>query len=437
VKLTQSSFFEQMEKLWPHRQSNRFAVGVSGGSDSLALAVLCKVWFASKAAEFEALVVDHQLRSESGQEATETASQLQLLGIRATVIASDAKTQSGSFQLKARKARFEGLVDYCNRNVIQQLLLGHNLDDQVETFLLRLESGSQLLGLAAMPAIAGQLPNLSIWRPLLPFHKSETADFLREQKITWIEDPSNQKTVNGRIWFRKNKAALVREGIAQASIISVVNELGRWRSKQQSVVNEFVEKQVTQSCFGWASLEARSIKGIPSFQRTTLFTQLISWIRNSYQPLSGSNLEQLAKWLSDLNTKSKHLTLGGCLLSYRHGRIFVCREERNLRHSATNQPNSLLWDQRFLLEGIGASNSRLAPLTANGWSQLEHLQREQLLELMPKEAAYTLPCFWNISQLTSPQLPNLQHHSREIVAEGPRLTFLSNTNLLTPTFLVV
>jgi tRNA(Ile)-lysidine synthase len=436
MKLDLQSFSQRMEQLWPHRQNDRFAVGVSGGSDSLALAVLCKEWFANRGATIEALVVDHGLREESQAEAVSTVDKLNSLGIEVSVLNTDAKAYKGSFQLKARQARFDALTSYCNQHSIKQLLLGHNLDDQIETFLLRLESGSQLMGLAAMPAIAGQLPDLSLWRPLLPFPKRETADYLRTQGLDWVEDPSNQKTVNSRIWFRQNRDLLANEGISSKAIVELVNSLGHWRGGQQNTVNDFVAEEVEANKHGWISLKAGQLSNLSPLLRSLLFTQLLSWVRNGFQALSGSNLLQLERWIST-GYSARPMTIGGCLLLYKSDKIVICREERNIPKEVSKSEICLVWDQRFLIESTKGRSLTIRPLGKLGWSSLTKQERAGLREAMPIEAAYTLPCFSGPSSGSPPQLLNLQQEPSEMVADRPRLTFLSNTNLLTPVFLVV
>ena len=48
---------------------------------------------------------------------------------------------------QARNNRFKGLINFCNKNNILHLFLGHHFDDNLETYLIRKINGSNLEGL--------------------------------------------------------------------------------------------------------------------------------------------------------------------------------------------------------------------------------------------------------------------------------------------------
>ena len=170
----------------PHRTAST-AVAVSGGPDSLALALLTQ-----KAAEAVgrpdvvlALTVDHGLRPESGAEAQRVNRWLAARGIEHRVL-SIAWGEAGppppgsAVMERARLARYATLAAACETAGCDTLLVGQHADDQAETLLLRLGMGSAIDGLAGMrPAIAMPVPrataaptaSLSIVRPLLGVRK--------------------------------------------------------------------------------------------------------------------------------------------------------------------------------------------------------------------------------------------------------------------------
>ena len=62
------------------------AVAVSGGRDSLALAVLADQWASARQGSVQALIVDHGLRPQSAVEAGVTRERLAKLGIAAEIL---------------------------------------------------------------------------------------------------------------------------------------------------------------------------------------------------------------------------------------------------------------------------------------------------------------------------------------------------------------
>ena len=95
----------------------------------------------------------------------------------------------------ARQARYKLLTDWCWMNGADALLVAHTLEDQAETFLMRLLRGSGVDGLAGMRA-ASMVNGLPLLRPLLGVAKRDLKDELRDVGQDWIEDPSNQDEIH-------------------------------------------------------------------------------------------------------------------------------------------------------------------------------------------------------------------------------------------------
>jgi len=65
-----------MARLGPFEPSPALAVAVSGGADSLALALLAHAWARTQGGSVLALLVDHGLRAESRAEVCQTRARL-------------------------------------------------------------------------------------------------------------------------------------------------------------------------------------------------------------------------------------------------------------------------------------------------------------------------------------------------------------------------
>ena len=70
------------------------------------------------------------------------------------------------------------------------MLVAHHFEDQKETFIMRLNSNSNIYGLACMPKVLLK-KEIKILRPLLDLKKKVFIDYLKEKKVNWIEDTSN------------------------------------------------------------------------------------------------------------------------------------------------------------------------------------------------------------------------------------------------------
>ncbi|MEZ5823746.1 MAG: tRNA lysidine(34) synthetase TilS [Geminicoccaceae bacterium] len=187
------------------------AVAVSGGSDSMALALLADGWCRRRGGRLVSLVVDHGLRPESADEATTVVRLLQESGIEARVLRWEGEKPRTAIQERAREARLELLVQACRHEGALHLLLGHHRQDQEETVAMRLERGSGPLGLAGMSACR-EMDDVRLLRPLLGFDKAELREWLEARGIRWIEDPSNRDPRYWRARFRAQAMSLTDRG---------------------------------------------------------------------------------------------------------------------------------------------------------------------------------------------------------------------------------
>lgn len=129
----------------------RILVACSGGPDSLAL-VAATAWVAERShLVASAVVVDHGLQADSASVAANAADTCVSLGVPARVVRVEVGTEGGP-EAAARTARYEALTAAAAQEGAAAVLLGHTLEDQAETVLLRLARGSGARSLAAMGA---------------------------------------------------------------------------------------------------------------------------------------------------------------------------------------------------------------------------------------------------------------------------------------------
>ena len=81
------------------------------------------------------------------------------------------------------------------------MITAHNLEDQVETFLIRLARGSGLRGLSAMRAKSKINNKIDLHRPLLDTKKEFLIKISKKTFGNFIKDPSNKnlKYLNLRV----------------------------------------------------------------------------------------------------------------------------------------------------------------------------------------------------------------------------------------------
>ena len=178
----------------------RGLVALSGGADSLALAVACAVLVGTREGArlgpIGAAVVDHGLQSGSDAVAAAAADVARILGLTPVTVTrvEVARTGDGP-EADARRARREALAAAARdagQGGAAVVLTAHTADDQAEQVLLGLARGSGTRSLAGIPA-RGTLPGgAAVVRPLLGLTRADTETICRWAGLTWFEDPHNR-----------------------------------------------------------------------------------------------------------------------------------------------------------------------------------------------------------------------------------------------------
>ena len=158
-------------------------VGVSGGPDSVALLdVLVKLGHRPHIAH-----LNHQLRGAESDADAEFVRRLASQHGLPVTIESQSVAPDEEACRQARLAFFERVAEATG---IPTLVLAHNSDDQVETFLLRLIRGAGPTGLSGMRADR-QIGRVRVVRPLLEVSRVEILEYLNAQGLNCREDSSN------------------------------------------------------------------------------------------------------------------------------------------------------------------------------------------------------------------------------------------------------
>ena len=170
----------------------RVVAAVSGGSDSVALALVLRELAARDEVIFAGIAhLNHRVRGEeANDDAAFCRALADRLGVAAVIgeadVPADAKTHQVSIEVAGRHARQRFFQEAIASIKADRVAVAHTRDDQAETVILRLVRGAGASGLAAM------MPRRDhVIRPLLDTSRAELQEFLRAQQETWREDATN------------------------------------------------------------------------------------------------------------------------------------------------------------------------------------------------------------------------------------------------------
>jgi tRNA(Ile)-lysidine synthase len=382
-------------------------LAVSGGPDSMALLVLAAEWQARRTSHLPVIsvaTVDHKLRPESGAEAEFVGREAARLGLPHRVLHwLDEKPATGLTDA-ARRARY-GLLGEHARNFAPgavAIATAHHLEDQAETFAMRLARGAGVDGLASMPAERAlrEASSIMLVRPLLSFSKSRLLATLGERGVGFVKDPTNVDARYERVRMRQSLLALDAAGISARAIATSARRLGDAKEALDYAENSFVA--TLDLTFGnevFATFNSERFKCGPAFLRQRVLARLIARYGGASPEPQLSEIEDLAARLQRADKCTA--TLGGATISAGSHFVRVWREAGRLDQGeiSLRPGESRIWDQRFVVRCTPGSPATVTVRPLGDRNYLKIAGRLARKSRPPARAAYALPSFWAGSQL--------------------------------------
>ncbi|WP_141261089.1 tRNA lysidine(34) synthetase TilS [Komagataeibacter diospyri] len=375
---------------WPG-QGVPVAVAVSGGADSMALAILARQW----RRDVVALVVDHGLRAESRSEAVQTLARLSTLGIPGLLLSLTGLVRGPRMAERARRMRYQALFAACREIGALDLLVAHHAGDQAETVMMRRRAASGNDGLAAM---AAEIPvtDVRLVRPLLGIPKSALYATVRAAGVAWVEDPSNHDLRTERARARQ---ALAHDGVHAAQLLAGARHAGAGRMARDAADARWLAAHARFHCGGWVVLPA----GLASAR---LLSALIGVIGGRDYPPGREAVERLA------HTPRPATLAGAAIIPWRDGQWIIAREESALAPPIPARAG-IIWDRRFVLRTHAVMpgwTMGAAGAVASWWPA------GRSRSIWPARVLRTLPALWHDGRVMA--VPHMGLCTQDCVADA-------------------
>ena len=214
--------------------SSRILLAVSGGIDSMVMAWL----FRESGIEHVIAHCNFSLRREESdrdEEFVASWADSNNIPFRSTRFdtLSYAATRKISVQMAARELRYDWFSSLVRNEGYDSVAVAHNLNDNVETFLINLIRGTGLSGLTGMKQHAG-----GVIRPLLFATRNEIAALAAEKNIEYREDSSNIELKYTRNRIRHK--VIPEMEIVNPGILAAINETMDHLSSSSEIVDAYV-----------------------------------------------------------------------------------------------------------------------------------------------------------------------------------------------------
>lgn len=390
-------FRRLMARFAPFESEPVIAVAVSGGADSMALALLADGWARARRGKIIALTVDHGLRHGSRTEATEAHRRLVSRNIESHVLTWHGVKPATGIQAAARDARYGLMVDWCRRHGILHLLLAHHRDDQAETFLHRLSRSSGSDGLAGMAACR-EVADVRFLRPCLHIPRERLRAVLVAKKLPWSEDPSNSNAAFARVRIRSLMPSLALEGLDAATLADTTRRLSGMRALLEGETARLLAKYATLYAAGYAEVALQPLKEMEHVLGLRVLAALVTCIGGAVFSPRQARLSRLYEALL-AEEKPAARTLGGCRVLRRGDYLLVVREAGRCPVVNLQEGASTLWDSRYgidLRRPLKGKPRRctIQALGDTGWAKIRDENLLPLAYQLPRAARAALPALY-------------------------------------------
>ena len=304
-------------------KNSTFLVAVSGGSDSLALSALSRVFSKEQKIKVHYVLIDHGIRANSSKEALLVKKLLKKRKINLTILKNKKKIEK-NIQSHARTIRYELLLSYCKKHKIKFIMTGHHRDDQIETFLIRLSRGSGIQGLSSMNKITKLNSRTKLFRPLLNANKKDLVFIAKKYYGKIFKDPSNTNQRYLRTNIRNLINQLEKSGIKRDRIVNSINNLSSTRDTLNSYIQGIEKKCLTKKKNIISINLAIFLIEKNDIQLKILSNSFKYVSKNYYPPRAKKILYLIGRIKVEKEIKA---TLGGCIIRKRQNNLIISNEK--------------------------------------------------------------------------------------------------------------
>ena len=303
--------------------NKKFIVAVSGGPDSLALSFLAKIYSIKKCTDVKYFIVDHKLRNNSTLEAKHVKKKLKDFAIKLNILTWKGLKPKKNIQSIARDKRYELLTGIAKKHRIQNILLGHHLDDLFENFFIRILRGSGLQGLISLDRET-QKNQINLIRPLIKIDKKDLIYISNYIFGSYIKDPSNEDDKFKRVKIRNFLEQLSLEGLDRKKFFLTIKNLKLANENVKFYTKKNLDKNVTI-----LQNKQKAILKEDFFSQSNevvfrSLAEVIKLVGKKYYAVRGKKIDKIIHLIK--SKSSFKVTLGDCIIKKVNQTLILSKE---------------------------------------------------------------------------------------------------------------
>lgn len=309
IKKFQST--SHQNNLW--QKNSKIVLGVSGGPDSVCLLDI----FANlqRAYDLELIIahVNYGLRGKDSEHDEKFVTDLaKKYNIQLEILRPEIKSEN-NLENNLRDIRYDFFKKIRQQNNFDSIAVAHNLDDQAETFLMRIIRGSGLAGLSAM-----KFKNDKLIRPLLSTTRKEILEYLKENKLKHRTDRTNKMN----LFFRnrvRNKLIPFLEKNFNPNIKNTIFDATLNIAEDYSLLESITKK----SCGRSKKLSVKKLIALhPALQKRVLL-QIIAEAKTDLKNIESSHIEEILKALKSTKGKNQIVVFKGLKMTRKGDKVTI------------------------------------------------------------------------------------------------------------------
>ena len=295
---------------------DRILVGVSGGADSLALAISLHAESEDRQLHIIPVILNHNLQSDSREIAERTLVTLNSLNITGGIIRDLQVEITDGLEASARRARYAEFTKVAEEFGADAIFLAHTHNDQAETVLLGLARGS------GGKSLQGMAPRNGYYhRPFLNLTRATTEEICRENGAEFWSDPHNDSEEFLRVKVRKKLLPYMEELIGPGIADALVRTATILRQDGEAL------DEIANSYTG--GLDCANLAALPIAIRSRVLRAAIYAAGAPSGSISADHLAPVEALVTEWNGQGATSLPGGVKVERISGRLSLSQQKEN------------------------------------------------------------------------------------------------------------
>jgi len=270
-------------------KGDKILLSFSGGPDSTALALLMLKLKQYIDFDFSLFYLNHMIRKDAKNEEKTVKNFANNTGLDLIVKRKNfLKEGKKNIEERAREYRYKILKNTKKKQNFNKIATGHTLDDQVETFFMRLIRGGGEEGLSGIPVIREDI----IIRPLIELSKKELIDYLNKMNVPYVVDETNKDISLLRNRVRNLLLPLLEKKFNPSIRNTIKKEIDILKNNQK-YLREIAVKVYNECIINGNALDFRKLKNKDRAIKRLVVREFIKRLKGNLRKISFEHIESI------------------------------------------------------------------------------------------------------------------------------------------------